>query len=251
MITPVVVVTAVDQLQRRRTRRPRRTAACPVPSTSGWIDSRYSSTRPRAHQRPHSVAAAEIDEVLLAARLSAATASTASPSSRDEFSHGSGSVSVVEATYLCVLLSTSVNGLSVGCSARSRRSARRSGGRTAARRPRAMPSPIVSAITWSAYGRRPAAVREAAPRVLVGSARRLHDAVEREVLDHDDLAHADLLAEAAGPPPASHQLHERLVPGSTPRRSKYRRFRRFRAAPRHRYVRRSTRLAASSARARC
>jgi hypothetical protein len=45
--------------------------------------------------------------------LSLATASAASPVSRVELLHGSGSCSVVDATYFWVVLSTVVKGLSV------------------------------------------------------------------------------------------------------------------------------------------
>jgi hypothetical protein len=45
--------------------------------------------------------------------LRLATARATSPLSSVEFCHGSGSVSVVDATYFCALLSTSVYGLSV------------------------------------------------------------------------------------------------------------------------------------------
>jgi hypothetical protein len=45
--------------------------------------------------------------------LSLATASAASPSRRAELLHGSGSFSVVDATYFRVLSSTSVKGLPV------------------------------------------------------------------------------------------------------------------------------------------
>jgi hypothetical protein len=45
--------------------------------------------------------------------LSRCTASATSPARSVEFSHGSGSSSVRDATYFWVLFSTSVNGLSV------------------------------------------------------------------------------------------------------------------------------------------
>ena len=46
---------------------------------------------------------------------SLATSSGASPESRTEFCHGSGSRSVRDATYLRLALRTSVKGLSVWC----------------------------------------------------------------------------------------------------------------------------------------
>jgi hypothetical protein len=45
--------------------------------------------------------------------LSSPTSRGTSPESSVEFSHGSGSLRVVDATYFCERLSTSVNGLSV------------------------------------------------------------------------------------------------------------------------------------------
>jgi hypothetical protein len=45
----------------------------------------------------------------------------------------------------------------------------------------------------------PAAVAEAAAGVLVGPARALHDAVERDVLDRADPAHSVLLVYSDGP----------------------------------------------------
>ena len=66
-----------------------------------------------SHERPYQLAAAEDGEVILAVLLELCDGIAASPLSSVEFFHGSGSFSVVEATYFCVLSSTSVNGLSV------------------------------------------------------------------------------------------------------------------------------------------
>src|SRR6266851_3130624 len=66
------------------------------------------------HQRLRQLAAAEDHESFPDWSLSLATAVAASPRSRVELIHGSGSFNVVEATYFMVLLSTSVKGLGFG-----------------------------------------------------------------------------------------------------------------------------------------
>ena len=53
-----------------------------------------------------------------------------------------------------------------------------------------MRAPMYSPWTSSKYSRGPAAVLEAAAAVLVGVGGRLHDAVERDVVDDLDRAHA-------------------------------------------------------------
>ena len=81
--------------------------------------------------------------------MSLATASGMSPSSSVEFSHGSGSSRVLDATYFCVLLSTSVNGFgSVWCGQKAAKCSyvRRPSSRDPAS---AMPSAITAPITSS------------------------------------------------------------------------------------------------------
>src|SRR5215216_5456041 len=60
------------------------------------------------HERLHELAAAHNQEVLPGCALSSASTSGTSPLSRVELLHGSGSFSVLEATYFGVLLSTFV-----------------------------------------------------------------------------------------------------------------------------------------------
>ena len=66
------------------------------------------------HQRPDQLPAAEDHEVLPGCSWSPATASAASPSRRVELRHGSGSWSVVDATYFWVVSSTAVKGFGSG-----------------------------------------------------------------------------------------------------------------------------------------
>jgi hypothetical protein len=82
---------------------------------------------------------------------------------RVEFWHGSGSLSLVDATYFWTLLSASVNLLH----------------------------------GWVLVLVRPAAVLEAVAGVLVGVPRCLHHAVKGQVLDDDDLAQAALRSPTA------------------------------------------------------
>ena len=77
------------------------------------MSSRYSSTRPAAASvRTSSPLPSTVRSV---SRLSSATAAATSPRSSTEFCQGSGSVSVVEATYLVAASSAAVNGLPSVC----------------------------------------------------------------------------------------------------------------------------------------
>lgn len=95
MITPVPVITESTRLKfvsglpsgnRRR----------PLPSTSGWICSTYSSIRSPRISDWTSTPLPKITRVLSCSFLSLATASVASPFSSVEFCQGSGSARVVE-----------------------------------------------------------------------------------------------------------------------------------------------------------
>ena len=77
------------------------------------MSSTYSSTRLRRISDWISSPLPMIKRSLSSCCLSLATASAASPLSRVELLHGSGSSSVVDATYFWVVLSTAVKGLSV------------------------------------------------------------------------------------------------------------------------------------------
>ena len=106
MMTPVVVVTL--SASRSPAGVPSGNSRRPWPRMSGWIISTYSSTRARGRNDWTSSPLPRTTRSGPGCCFSAATASAASPGSRVEFCHGSGSARVREATYFCCLFSTSV-----------------------------------------------------------------------------------------------------------------------------------------------
>src|SRR5918995_7263534 len=113
MMTPVPVVTESTRLK-FVSGLPSGNRRHPLPSTSGWICSTYSSIRSRRISEWTSTPLPKITRVLSCSFLSLATASAASPLSSVEFCQGSGSARVVEATNFSTLLSASVKGLGLG-----------------------------------------------------------------------------------------------------------------------------------------
>jgi len=82
----------------------------PVPSTKGWIISRYSSIKSVAISEPISTPLPMITRFVPELSLSSATAAGMSPRSRVEFGQSSLVAGLLEATYLRALLSASLNG---------------------------------------------------------------------------------------------------------------------------------------------
>jgi hypothetical protein len=76
---------------------------------------------------------------------------------------------------------------------------------------------IASASESTSHGvASPFAVTTHTQKILVGPARRLHHAIQRQAFDHHDLAHVQLLPPAtASTLTASHALYERRATGST------------------------------------
>src|SRR6266849_1764157 len=85
----------------------------PDPKIRGWIKRMYWSMRLRRISDLTSSPLPRITRSFPGSSLSLATESAASAFRSVELLHGNGSRSVVDDTYLGVLLSTSVNGLSV------------------------------------------------------------------------------------------------------------------------------------------
>ncbi len=143
------------------------------------------------HQRPDQLTASEHHEVLVRPLPELGHGLRGLPAEQRGETQGSGSSSVLEATYFCVRFSTSVNGLS---SVRLGQTEKKS---LYVRRPNSRASSRPS-IDW--YWRldrigvrqHPAAVLEAAAAVLVGSAWRLHDSVEGQA-DESNHVHVRVL----------------------------------------------------------
>src|SRR5829696_8416823 len=182
MMTPVPVVTESTRLKfvsgllsgnRRR----------PLPSTSGWICSTYSSIRSRCISDWTSTPLPKITRVLSCSFLSLVTASAASPFSSVEFGQGGGGHKLLH------VVKRFGEGVGLGLVGPDLREVlvggapNQQGPRAAhARSQRLHHGGIVA-------GRRPPAVLEAITGVLLGPRRPLHHAVERQVLDRHDLAH--------------------------------------------------------------
>jgi hypothetical protein len=106
--TPVAVVTL--SVSRSDACTPSGNSRRPVPSTSGWIISKYSSIRPAAISEPISTPLPMIARMPPDCALSTPTASAMPPRSSVELGHGRGCSRVVDATYLGELFSASLNG---------------------------------------------------------------------------------------------------------------------------------------------
>ena len=139
--------------------------------------------QPVVHERPDELTAAENDEIASRLLLERSHGPRGLAGRRRELLHGSGSSSVLEATYFRLLFSTSVKDCPFAAAEAVEVLIRASTEQQSGLRGHALLGD--AGDDWIPE-RRPAAVLEAAPTVLVGAARRLHHAVERQMLEDDD-----------------------------------------------------------------